>query len=309
MKTLLGTPRSERLESIATTLGRVRFLQARRIEAIQQSLSQHGQLSPLIVVRRQGVLEVVDGFKRRRAAQALGWPAVLVSEASLDERAQWTTMLLVNHRGSQSMSEIEEALVLRELVGVGLTQVEIAGLVERHKSWVSRRIGLIERLHPELFEAIRLGLLHPGVARRLVVLPPGNQLEMAAAVQRAALGPRDTERVVSLWQKGPSEAKRRELLLDPSSLLARLYPQIARPKPQWILSPAGERLEQLLGVVVGTASEMIALLNAPPPTNEMTRLSREIETAARTLLSLVDRLGSCASSVSSASGDASSATA
>ena len=309
MKTLLGTPRSERLESIATTLGRVRFVQPRRIEAIQQSLSQHGQLSPLIVVRRQGVLEVVDGFKRLRAAQALGWPGLVVSEASLDERAQWVTMLLVNHRGSQSMSEIEEALVLRELVVVGLTQVEIAALLERHKSWVSRRIGLIERLHPELFEAIRLGLLHPGVARRLLVLPPGNQLEVAAAVQRASLGPRDTERVVSLWQKGPSEAKRKELLLDPRSLLARLYPLIVRPKPRRILSSAGERLEQLLGLVLGRASEMIALLNAPPPTNEMTRLSPEIERAEHTLRSLADLLGSCASSASTGSGDARSATA
>jgi ParB/RepB/Spo0J family partition protein len=307
MQSVLGTPRSEPLETIATSLGRVRCPQPSRIERIQQSLARHGQLSPLIVVRRQGVLEVVDGFKRRRAAQALGWPALLVAEASLDETAQWATMLLVNHRGAQSMSEIEEALVLRELAGVGLTQVEIAALLERHKSWVSRRIGLIERLHPELFEAIRLGVLHPGVARRLLALPPGNQLLVAAAVQRAALGPRDTERVVSLWQREPSEAKRRALLLDPRSILARLYPQIPRPNPQRTLSPAGQQLERLLGVLVEMAARMIALLGAPP-TNEMARLRREIETAERTLRTLANRLGSCASSARSDSGDASSVT-
>jgi hypothetical protein len=115
--------------------------------------------------------------------------------------------------------------------------------------------------------------------------------------------------VVSLWHKDPSEAKRRELLLNPSSVLARLYPLIAPPKPQWILSPAGERLEQLLGVVVRSASEMIALLGAPPLPKEMARLSREMERAEHTLRRLAYLLGSCASSASSDSGNARSATA
>ena len=88
MQTVLGTPRSEPLEAIATSLGRVRCPQPSRIERIQQSLARHGQLSPLIVVRRQGRLELVDGFKRRRAALALGWPTLVVVGAALDETAQ-----------------------------------------------------------------------------------------------------------------------------------------------------------------------------------------------------------------------------
>ena len=36
---------------------------------------------------------------------------------------------------------------------------------------------------------MKLGLLHPGSARRLLSLPPGNQLELAAVVGSAGLGP------------------------------------------------------------------------------------------------------------------------
>ena len=309
MTSVLGTPRSEPLEAIATSFGRVRYPQPSRIERLQQSLARHGQLSPVIVVRRQGVLEVVDGFKRRRAAQALGWATLLVVEAALDETAQWATMLWVNHRGAPSMSEIEEALVLRELVGVGLTQVQIAALLERHKSWVSRRIGLIERLHPELFEAIRLGLLHPGVARRLLALPPGNQLLVAATVQQAQLGPRDTERLVSLWHKEPSAAQRHALLRDPRSLLARRFPPRPAPDSPATPSPARARVQHLLGVLMDTAARMMALLGTPPQLNEMAPLDREIETASQTLRTLADRLGSCTCSATSARGGASSATA
>ena len=306
MQNEVGAPRSEPLETIATSLGRVRCPQPSRIERIQQSLARHGQLSPVIVVRRAGKLELVDGFKRRRAAQALGWPTLMVAEAVLDETAQWVTMLWVNHRGAQSLTEMEEALVLRELVGVGLTQVQIAALLERHKSWVSRRIGLIERLHPELLEAIRLGVLHPGVARRLLALPPGNQLLVAAAVQQAGLGPRDTERLVSLWHQEPSETQRRALLRDPRRRLARDYPPLDLPN---LPSAAHSRVHRLLRVLMGTATQMIAVLGPAPPSYEMTALSPQIETAAQALRTLADRLGSCTCSARSGSGDARTATA
>src|SRR5262249_58074731 len=116
------------------------------------------------------------------------------------------------NRGPSSMTTLEEALVLCELVKTGLTQIEIAALCSRHKTWVSRLVGLVERLHPELVEAMRLGLLHPGSARRLLSLPPGNQLEMAAVVQSARLGPRDTELLVSLWRRTKDPGARRVLV-------------------------------------------------------------------------------------------------
>ncbi len=308
MQRLFGTPRSEPLEAIATSLGRVRCPQPPRIERIRQSLQQYGQLSPVIVVRRQQRLELLDGFKRRRAAELLGWTTLLVAEAELDETAQWATMLLVNQRATSALADVEEALILRELVGTGLTQVEIGALLERHKSWVSRRIGLIERLHPELVESIKLGLLHPGVARRLLALPAGNQLRMAAAVQSAGLGPRDTELAVSLWHKESSEVFRRQLLTDPRGVLSRHYPQTQRPPHEMKLSAAGQRLQRLLAVLVGTGSRMIQLLGTPPPAVETRRLWPEVHTARQTLRTLLDLLGPDGSGASSGDDDASSAT-
>jgi len=304
MKRLFGTPRSESLEAIATSLGRVRCPQPQRIERIRQSLQQYGQLSPVLVVRRQQRLELLDGFKRRRAAELLGWTTLLVAEAELDETAQWATMLLVNQRATAALAEVEEALILRELVGTGLTQVEIGALLERHKSWVSRRIGLIERLHPELTEAIKLGLLAPGVARRLLALPPGNQLLVAAAVQTVGLGPRDTELVVRLWQKTPSETGRRDLLAEPRRALREHYPETQRRTLP--LSPAGRQLQRLLGLLRGTGARMIELLATPPP--EMERLGREVRTARSTLQTLLDRLGPESSRPRSGAGAAPSAT-
>lgn len=304
MKRMFGMPRSEALEWIATSYQRVRMTQPGRIERIRQSMQQVGQLSAIIVVRRGQKLEVLDGFKRRRAAELLGWEKLLVSEAELDETAQWAMMLLLNQRGGAAMAEMEEALILRELVSRGLSQVEIAGLLQRHKSWVSRRIGLIERLHPELIESIKLGLLQPGVARRLLSLPAGNQLQIAAAVQQAQLGARDTELVVSLWQKEPSF--RPQLLADPRSALRRHFPQTQPSAAN--LSPLGRRLQRLLGLLVGTGTRMIQLLATPLPVAERRRLWREIRSARSTLKTLLDLLGPDGSPQSSGAGGASSET-
>lgn len=310
MTTSFTTPRLETLDSIRTTFSRVRCPQPSRLERIEQSLQRHGQLSPVVVVRRQGGLELIDGFKRRQAALNLGWTTVLVTEASLDETAQWATMLLLNNRGAQSMAELEEALVLRELVATGLTQVEIAALVDRHKSWVSRRIGLIQRLHPELIEAVKLGVLHPGVARRLLSLPPGNQLQLAATAQRSRLGPHETELLVSLWYKATDEASRKELLADPRRAIARQYPACQRSPLDSNLSPTGQRLLRFLRVIQATASQLTRLLDANTPVcpADLKRLGRDLNQAQRAMATLACRLGSAASTAGGAGAGASSAT-
>ena len=208
-----GTVQSVPLGQLGTTLGRVRCPQPAQVARMRQSLSRHGQLTAVIAVERAGTLELVDGFKRRAAAAQLGWPTLAVSVRPLDGRGQWTAMLTLN-RPSGSLSMLEEGLIVRELCQSGLAQVEIAQLVGRHKSWVSRRLGLVERLHPELVAAVRTGLLAAGVARRLLGLPPGNQLELAAVATQAGLTTGETELLVSLWQQTSDPAIRRFLLTN-----------------------------------------------------------------------------------------------
>jgi ParB/RepB/Spo0J family partition protein len=276
--------------SLGTALERVRCRRPALVERMMGSLSTHGQLAPLVAVEREGRLEVLDGFKRLAAAKGMGWSALLVSATERDEASQWATMLALN-RGFPSMTELEEALVLREIVQTGLTQVQIAELVQRHRSWVSRRIGLLERLHSELIEGMKLGLLSPGVARRLLSLPPGNQLQLAAAAQSAGLGPRDTERLVSLWQRAKDPAVQRQVLAEPRAALAWAYPEISAVDPR--LTPQGQQLSRLLRLVTGVSPRLSRLL--PPSEADQPILAKEVAEAARAVLELARSLGSAAS--------------
>jgi ParB-like chromosome segregation protein Spo0J len=118
----------------------------------------------------------------------------------VDEPGQWVAMLALN-RATHSMTVLEEALVLREMAAMSMTQTQIGEILHWHKSWVSRRIGLIERLHPELVEQIREGILPAGAARRLLGLPAVNQLELAAVVMYLGLGSQETEWLVQALEQ------------------------------------------------------------------------------------------------------------
>ncbi len=300
-------PRSVPLAELSMSLLRARCLRPPQVERMRQSLSTHGQMTPIVVVSRQGHLEVVDGFKRRAAASAMQWPTIVVSERTLDEQGIWVTMLTLN-RGPASMTVLEEALILREMVYAGGTQVAIAELVGRHPSWVSRRIGLVDRLHPDLTEWVRTGLMSAGTARRLVPLPAGNQLEVAAVVAKASLGTEETEALVSLWQKAPEPQIRRAILARPREALAEARPWNAQRPTDPRLSPRSQALQRALQILAAVGPRVMHGLRPPPRPQDLTILHPDLESVHSMLPGLEEVVGTASRSPPSGARNAMSET-
>ena len=288
----MQTIASQMLEivQIGTSYGRVRCLAPRQIEQMKASLTAHGQLTALVVVQRGHGLELIDGFKRRRAADQMGWTRLRVTSMDIDEQGQWAAMLALN-RATHSMTVLEEALVLREMVAMGMTQTQIGQLLSRHKSWVSRRIGLVERLHPELVEQIRDGILPPGAARRLLALPAGNQLELATVVMHHGLGSQETEMLVRLW-KNADPAVRDYLLTQPRAALANAQASDPEHPSDPRLTPRGQRLERHLRILQGVSVRTRQMLRPSPTEEDLRILAGDLESTRSSLSSLVEALGS-----------------
>jgi ParB/RepB/Spo0J family partition protein len=300
-------PRSVRLTQLGTSLGRARCAQASQLARMRQSLSVHGQLTPLIAVERASQLQIVDGFKRRAAAEQMAWSELMVSVRSLDERAQWAAMLALN-RTPGALSVLEEALIVRELCQVGLSQAEIGQLVGRHKSWVSRRLGLVERLHADLLGWVRTGLMAAGTARRLIVLPAGNQLEMAAVISKHSLSTEETELLVSLWRKAGDPQIRRFLLAEPRTALERARPEKTQAPPDVRLSARGQVLAKALPILCAVAHRICDALSPPPEPLDLQLLKAQLLRTEQALPGLVQALGSAARCAPSAASSARSAT-
>jgi len=275
---------------IGTSYGRVRCLVPRQVEQMKASLTAHGQLTALVVVKRQSGWELIDGFKRHRAAEQMGWTTLRAVSMDVDEQAQWAAMLALN-RATHSMSVLEEALVLREMVAMGMTQTQIGQILNRHKSWVSRRIGLIERLHPELVEQIREGILPPGAARRLLALPAGNQLELATVVTHHGLGSQETELFVRLW-KNADPPIRDYLLAHAREALANVRAEDPEQSADPRLTLRGQRLQRYLRILQGVALRTLEMLRPSPAEEDLLILAGDLESTRSSLSRLTEALAS-----------------
>jgi hypothetical protein len=78
----------------------------------------------------------------------------------------------------------------------------------RHRSWVCRRLLLVEVLDPALEAEVRLGLLAPRTAVALAALPRGNQHAASGVVIQRGLTLRQTEAFVAEILAHPDEAAR-----------------------------------------------------------------------------------------------------
>jgi ParB-like chromosome segregation protein Spo0J len=200
--------------------GRVRLPQPRMEEAMAASMRRFGQVSAVVGCARGETYALVDGFKRLHAAKAIGLTSLRLRPLVLTERAALAAVYGLN-RGNRGLVDLEEALVVRELVRTqGMTQPEVGVLLGRDKSWVCRRLMLVERLDEKVQQDVRVGLVPVSVAREVARLPRGNQAELAETVHRNGLTSREAATLVTLFEGTADRGQQRALLDDPRPALA-----------------------------------------------------------------------------------------
>ena len=225
-----------------------------------QSLRRHGQITPLVVCRREETLEVLDGFKRVAAALALGLANLRCQVLAADER-QAKVALLTLHGAGKRLVELEEAWLVQALVREdGLLQVEVAELLGRHESWVSRRLALLEKLVEEVRQDLRLGLVSARTARALVSLPAGKQSRMLRSIRAEGLSSEEARGVVGLLQGACTREQEEYVLAQPRQALAEAN-QLVCPAWDPRLSVAGNRFSKQLARLLDQLARMESWLN------------------------------------------------
>lgn len=284
------------LERVGERLARYRVLPQDAVRRMRESLLSHGQLSPVVCFCDDGdTPELVDGFKRLRAARELTSIAkLLVRFIPGDERVAMAAMLTLN-RMSGRTCELEEARVVQSLVREhGLSQGEVAELLFRHKSWVSRRLALLERLCGDAQEMLAVGLLSPTAARELNRLPAGNQSELVDVARREALTGAELKSVVDALASCETSEQRAFVLEHPREATTR-GERAAYAVHDPRLSPMGNRLAKrlarlrdLLGEVEGSLSVQTEGLLTSRDALLLEEPAVEVGSACRSLAEAVD---------------------
>jgi ParB/RepB/Spo0J family partition protein len=215
-------------DDIGDRYGNLRLVNPGAYAAMERSIAQYGQVTPVVVGQPTGSkYEMVDGFKRYRASKKLGLKNLSCRVLKGKDRALKSAMLYLNTQIS-SIGDLEQGMIIQSFYKEdGLSQVEIAKLLGRHKSWVSRRLSLVERLSDEVIEQMRLGLVSSSIGRELALLPCGNQRGALKTLQKYRFTVRETARLVSLLMNQPAWNHETILNFPEEILSARQSP---RPK-------------------------------------------------------------------------------
>lgn len=220
------------------------------------SLRQFGQMSPVVCCLREERPSLLDGFKRLWSARVIeeirGLSTRLIE---VDERQAKAAIYRLNQVGRR-IHVLEEAWLAYALVREdGLSQLEVGQLLGKHKSWVCRRLALLERLADEARQDLQLGLLSPTAARSLLRLPAGNQRDLLETVRRESLTAGEVGAVVDLLLASSTREQKEFVLAKPREALAQAR---GGPIRSWDprLSTAGNRVARKLGWLLDNLSGM-----------------------------------------------------
>jgi ParB/RepB/Spo0J family partition protein len=207
----------------------LRVRQPERERRLLASLADHGQQTPIVVVRGGESYVVVDGHKRVRCLKRLHRDRVGSVVWEMSEPEALIFRQTVHSEGGASA--LEQGWLLRALhEGHELRLPDLARRFDRSVSWVSRRVALAREL-PEAVQArVREGGIVPHAAMKyLVPLARANEgdcLRLVEAIREAKLSTRQMGQLYQAYVSGND--KTRELVVTQPLLLLRVEQQVQK---------------------------------------------------------------------------------
>jgi ParB/RepB/Spo0J family partition protein len=192
------------LSQIAESWAQLRIIYPQAEKAMERSMRVYGQMTPVVICRKTAsTYEMIDGFKRLRAGRKLGYTTLEAKIYPGGRRACKAAIIHLNTK-ARTIADLETGMVIRSLCRQdALSQVQVAALLGRHKSFVCRRLQLVEKLSEAVLDHLKLGLINITTARELARLPSGNQQKALSTIIKHRFTSAEAGRLVSLLLSQP----------------------------------------------------------------------------------------------------------
>jgi ParB family chromosome partitioning protein len=251
----------------------------RKLErALLISLEETGQQFPITVIPsgRPGFYVVIDGYRRVRGLRKLGRDVVRaqVLRLSAGEALLWVRV----GQATAPLTALEQGLLIRELVECQEISLDTIALrTGRSKSWVSRRLDLVQVLPESVQRMVVAGQIPPSSAMKVLVPVARANSDHAQILARAiAEGKLSTREVELLYThyRSPSPEIREALLASPLKFLrAEEAYRSSHDGPDTEEHDVLERLERLTALAAATTTRVRRLLRAGTESPPMRRLA------------------------------------
>jgi len=253
------------LDKLDLSLAEMRIINPGSVARIQSSMLVQGQLQPLVVRPYQGQHQVIDGIKRVYAAMEIKKKHLKCYVLDVDLQ-QAKLLVLSYNRLHPSMEVWEEAMVLADLIkSHGLDQKSLSKLTGYSRSWVSRRLSLINKIDVQVVSEIKMGTINSSQARALIKLPRCKQMAMARVITSLKLPSRQSNTLVKAFLCATDEAQQQYILECPQDIFASKEPEyryMHLEAEDARLSRYGNELMRSIRFVLTIISDMLSNLHA-----------------------------------------------
>lgn len=195
------------------------------------SVAELGQQVPVIVIAERERLVLIDGYLRVEALRRLGRDTVLATAWPVSEPE---ALLHHRHLAASEHTAIEDAWLLARLRTHGLSLDDLAARLCRSKSWVSRRVALLDDLATAAQASVRAGIVPAHAAMKyLVPLARANRRQceqLIAGLGETRISERDVGALYRAWRRADATGRQRivtEPLLCLRALRAAVEPAVA----------------------------------------------------------------------------------
>ena len=168
---------------------------------LTNSIQAYGQITPALAIPKQERYILIDGYKRLAALKACGRDCITLELTDSEEHDSLFTLLAQNN--VRKLEAIEQAALIQELhVRFSSSFSDIATRLGRSKSWVKRRLDLIESLPDEVHQAVMTGKISSWAASRILVpLARANEQDCLDQTRKIILDQLSTRELHQLYKQ------------------------------------------------------------------------------------------------------------
>jgi len=234
------------IASLDLRYGHLRLAGRTTLNAIADSIERFGQKEPVLVLRDNGgSLVLIDGYQRVKALHRLGRDTVMAEVREGDEADG--IALLLSRSQEQPRSAVEQAFLIKELLGRGWSAKQVAHRLGRDASWVTHRLALVNDLPDEILEAVRQGQVSAWAGSRVLAPLARANPEHARCLVQALSGEKIGTRALTRFLKHYEQANPavRERMVNEPLLFVKVSGEDAAVPVALQQGPQGAWLDDL----------------------------------------------------------------
>ena len=178
-----------------------------KIEALAESIKEHGIIQPLIVTKENDTYYIIAGERRWRAARVAGIKKIPVIERTATTKEVMELALIENIQ-REDLNPVEEAEAYQKLMEeFSMTQDQVAAIVGKSRPAVANTLRLLN-LSKDVRGFLISGELTVGQARPLLSIEKAKEQKVAAEyIVKAGLNARQVEQYVKRLSSKTEETK------------------------------------------------------------------------------------------------------